>query len=239
MLITDNLASGQPGGSATLRQSDPGMDMRFRFNDRTEAGRRLASVLQAQPFADPVVLGLPRGGVPVAAEIASALGAPLDILVVRKVGVPGHEELSMGAVGTGGVFVANSPLIVQLGIDPRVLETRKEKAVTDLIRLEQDLRGTREPEPVEGRDVILVDDGLATGSTMRAALAVLRGRAPSRVIIAVPVAPREVCRALEAEADELVCLEMPEPFLAVGTWYRSFDQTTTDEVKRLLDGSRR
>lgn len=212
--------------------------MRFRFNDRSDAGRRLALVLLDQPFTNPVVLGLPRGGVPVAYEIASTLGAPLDILVVRKVGVPGHEELSMGAVGTGGVFVANSPLITQLGIDPKVVEARREKAVADLIRLERDLRGARQPEPVEGRDVILVDDGLATGSTMRAALAVLRGREPSRVIIAVPVAPREVCQAFEAEADELVCLEVPEPFLAVGTWYRNFDQTTTEEVKRLLDESR-
>ncbi|MDH3189743.1 MAG: phosphoribosyltransferase [Acidimicrobiia bacterium] len=212
--------------------------MRFRFNDRTDAGRRLALVLQAQPFANPVVLGLPRGGVPVAYEIASALGAPLDILVVRKVGVPGHEELSMGAVGTGGVFVANSPLIAQLGIDPRVVEARKNKAIADLIRLERDLRGAKQPEPVEGRDVILVDDGLATGSTMRAALAVLETRRPSRIIVAVPVAPREVCQTLEAETDGLVCLEMPAPFLAVGAWYRSFDQTTTDEVKKLLDESR-
>lgn len=213
--------------------------MRFRFNDRTDAGRRLALALQAQPFANPVVLGLPRGGVPVAYEIASALGAPLDILVVRKVGVPGHEELSMGAVGTGEVFVANSPLIAQLGIDPRVVEARKNTAVADLIRLERDLRGAKQPEPIEGRDVILVDDGLATGSTMRAALAVLETQKPSRIIVAVPVAPREVCRALEAETDGLVCLEMPEPFLAVGAWYRSFDQTTTDEVKKLLDESRR
>jgi predicted phosphoribosyltransferase len=205
------------------------------FHDRTEAGRALATGLNA--FAgrpDVLVLALPRGGVPVAYEVAQALQAPLDIFIVRKLGVPRHEELAMGALASGGVRVLNDEVVHDLCIPDEVIEAVTAQAQQELERRERLYRGERPPPDVRGRTVILVDDGLATGSTMRAAVAALRRLGPARIVVAVPVGAAETCAALREEADAVLCHHTPEPFYAVGAWYQDFTQTTDDEVRDLL-----
>jgi len=206
------------------------------YRDRTEAGQALAAKLAAHADRpDVLVLALPRGGVPVAFEVAQALHAPLDVFLVRKLGVPGREELAMGALATGGVRVLNEDVVAALGIaEPAIAAVIREEE-QELQRREQLYRGDRPAPDVRGRTVILVDDGLATGSTMRAALAALRQQGPARLVVAVPVGAAETCADFRAEADEVVCARTPEPFYAVGLWYNDFSQTTDEEVHELLE----
>ncbi|HEX7088551.1 MAG TPA: phosphoribosyltransferase [Longimicrobiales bacterium] len=206
-----------------------------RFRDRTAAGRQLAERLAQRPgLEDAVVLALPRGGVPVGYEIAKALGAELDVMVVRKLGVPGHEELAMGAIASGGVRIMNEDVLEMLYIPEAVIERTAAREQAELERRERAYRGGREAPRLSGRPVILVDDGVATGSTMRAAIRAVRQQRPERVLVAVPVAPPEVCELLAGEADEVVCLLTPEPFIAISVWYDSFPQLGDDEVRALL-----
>jgi putative phosphoribosyl transferase len=209
------------------------------FRDRADAGRQLLSKLGAyRSHPDLLVLGLPRGGIPVAYEVARGLGAPLDVYVVRKLGVPGQEELAMGAIATGGVRVVNRDVVDALHIPPDVLERAVAAELRELERRERSYRGER-PEPrVAGRTVILVDDGLATGSTMRAAVAALRQQGPGRIVVAVPVAAPSACAELRREVEEVVCFATPEPFMAVGRFYDDFSQTTDEEVRELLASAR-
>lgn len=186
---------------------------------------------------DVVVLALPRGGVPVAAELARALGAQLDVFVVRKLGLPGHEELAMGAVAPGGVLVLDNRLVRGLGIPDEVLQETVEKELRELERREAAYRAGRPPLDLEGKTVILVDDGLATGATMRAAALALRKYKPARVVVAVPVASAETCDEFRADVDEIVCALTPSPFHAVGLWYDDFSQTSDEEVRELLRDS--
>jgi putative phosphoribosyl transferase len=205
------------------------------FSDRQAAGRALAEALKGYAGReDLVVLALPRGGVPVGFEVARALGAPLDLMLVRKLGTPGQEELAMGAIASGGVRVLNRELTERLGIGPEAVEAVAERERVELERRARAYRGDRPPPELKGRRVILVDDGLATGATMRAAVSALRGLAPQRVVVAVPLAPADTLPALRREADEVVCLETPEPFLAIGRWYGAFPQTSDEEVRELL-----
>jgi predicted phosphoribosyltransferase len=209
--------------------------MLSRFDDRREAGRRLAERLGAYASRPDVrVLALPRGGVPVAYEVAQALGAPLDVFVVRKLGIPGHQELAMGAIASGGVRVLNDPLVQALHVPEHVIDTVTRSEATELARRERLYRRDRPPLDVAGRVVILVDDGLATGATMHAAIAALRQLRPARIVVAVPAASPDVCEALRWEVDDVVCVFTPEPFHAVGLWYRDFSQTTDEEVRDLL-----
>jgi putative phosphoribosyl transferase len=208
------------------------------FRDRTEAGQLLAERLIAYAGRpDVLVLALPRGGVPVAYEVARALGVPLDVFVVRKLGVPGHEELAMGAIASGGVCVLNDDVVQVLNIPERVIEAVAAQERRELKRRERAYRGGRPAPEVRGRTVILVDDGLATGSTMRAAVAALRRRGPARIIVAVPTAAPSTCAEFRHAADECVCDITPDPFYAVGLWYEDFSQTTDDEVSDLLERS--
>ena len=205
------------------------------FRDRAEAGDVLAGELGHYAGRDDVVvLALPRGGVPVAARVASALGAPLDVFVVRKLGVPGHEELAMGAIASGGVRVVNQQVVGRLGLGEADLRRVAEAEGRELARRERSYREGRAPPELAGRVVILVDDGLATGSTMRAAVAAARRLGPARVVVAVPTAPGSTCQSLREEADEVVCAITPRPFRAVGYSYRSFPQTSDEEVSALL-----
>jgi predicted phosphoribosyltransferase len=210
-----------------------------RFADRVDAGRRLGEVLAADPElrdADPVVLGLPRGGVVVAAEVAARLGAQLDVLVVRKLGVPGHEELAFGAVARGGHRVLNPAVVAAAGVSDATIEevTGRELAVVEA--REERLRGHGTHPTVSGRTAVVVDDGVATGATLRAALDVLRAAGPARLVVAVPVAPPEAATWLREAADEVVVLEAPPDFYAVGQAYRDFGQTSDEEVAALLAG---
>jgi len=206
------------------------------FRDRSEAGRVLAEKLrQYADRADVVVLALPRGGVPVGYEIAAALHAPLDVFLVRKLGLPGHEELAMGAIATGGVRVLNQDVVRPLQVPDEIIEAVAQQELRELERRERIYRDDRPAPDVRGRTVILVDDGLATGSTMRAAVAALRQQRPARIIVAVRVGATETCAGFRAEADEVVCARTPEPFYAVGLWYGDFSQTTDDEVRELLE----
>jgi len=206
-----------------------------RFRNRTDAGRQLAEKLATYADRpDVLVLALPRGGVPVGSEVARALGAPLDAFLVRKLGVPGYEELAMGAVATGGVRVLNDEIVRGLGIVEHVIDVAVAREMEELARREQLYRGGSPPPDVAGRTVILVDDGLATGATMRAAVAALRRQHPARIVVAVPTASPDTREALKAEADDVVCATTPEPFFAVGHWYEDFRQTTDDEVRDLL-----
>ena len=210
------------------------------FRDRADAGRALAARLGHLAGRDDVlVLGLPRGGVPVASEIASALGAPLDVLVARKLGAPGHSELAMGAVAPGGVRVLHHAVVRALGVPPEVVDHVARREEAEVARREESYRKGRPPLDVAGKAVVVVDDGLATGSTMRAAVAALRTLGPRRIVVAVPVGAQETCAQLATEADEVVCLEMPAGFRAVGQWYDDFSQTTDDEIRALLALSRR
>jgi len=205
------------------------------FRDRHEAGRLLAEKVKAYAHRPEVlVLALPRGGVPVAYEVARALGAPLDVFLVRKLGVPGHEELAMGAVATGGVRVLNEQIVRALRIPDDVIDAVTMREQEELARRERLYRGDRPLPDVSGRTVILVDDGLATGATMHAAIAALRQQQPARIVVAVPTAAPETCQALRAEVDDVVCAITPEPFYSVGLWYEDFSQTTDDEVRDLL-----
>ncbi|HWG46430.1 MAG TPA: phosphoribosyltransferase [Gemmataceae bacterium] len=205
------------------------------FRDRTEAGRQLAAKLTAYTDRPDVsVLALPRGGIPVGYEVARALHAPLDVFLVRKLGLPGHEELAMGAIASGGTRVLNEEVVSKLNIPEEVIAAVAADEQQELIRRERDYRGDRPTPDVHGRTIILVDDGLATGSTMRAAVAALRRQQPARIVVAVPVGSHETCAELEMEADEIVCARMPEPFHAVGLWYDDFTQTTDEEVRELL-----
>jgi putative phosphoribosyl transferase len=209
-----------------------------RFRDRAEAGRLLAERLERYAGRDDVVvLALPRGGVPVAFEVAQALGAPLGVFVVRKVGVPGHEELAMGAIASGGVLLLNDRLVRALGIGPEELERAVAAEARELERRQAAYGG--EPPDLAGKTVILVDDGLATGATMRAAALAVRRLNPARVVVAVPVAAEETCKQFEDVVDEIVCHVTPRPFQAVGLWYDDFTQTTDDEVRTLLEEASR
>jgi predicted phosphoribosyltransferase len=207
------------------------------FKNRDDAGKRLAKELaRYADRGDAVVLGLPRGGVAVAFAVSEALRVPLDILVVRKLGVPGNEELAMGAIASGGAQVLNRDVIRWLGIADRVIESVAAKETRELERRERVLRGDRPRIGFREKSVLLVDDGIATGATMRAAVSALRAMGPGRVVVAAPVAPPDVCARLESEADELVCLARVEPFGAVGSWYLDFPQVTDGEVRSLLQG---
>jgi predicted phosphoribosyltransferase len=206
------------------------------FKDRRDAGRKLAQYLtQYANRPDVVILALPRGGVPVAFEVARALNAPLDIFLGRKLGLPGHEELAMGAIASGGLRVLNEDIVGALNVPNAVLDvvTRRERA--ELERRERAYRGGRPPLDVRGKTVILVDDGLATGSSMRAAVAGLRARQPAQIVVAVPTAAPETCEAFENEVDDVVCAVTPQPFFSVGTWYEDFSQTSDEAVRRLLE----
>lgn len=205
------------------------------FRDRADAGRRLAAQLAGyRDSAQVIVLALPRGGVPVGFEVARALHAPLDVFLVRKLGVPGHEELAMGAIATGGVRVLNEDVVRHLAIPGKVIDAVAVVEERELLRRERAYRDHRPAPDLAGRTAILVDDGLATGSTMRAAVHALGGLKPARIVVAVPVAAQQACDELRAEVDEVVCAETPEPFRGVGLWYEEFAQTTDDEVRSLL-----
>lgn len=213
--------------------------MTAHFHDRLDAGRQLAEKLARFGGRDDVlVLGLPRGGIPVAYEVARALEVPLDVFVVRKLGVPFHEELAMGAIATGGVRLVDTNLIRQLGVTEADVEKVVEREGRELERRERQYRGDRALPDFAGRTTILVDDGLATGASMRVAVEALRQEQPASVVVAVPVAPEETCAMLREEADEVVCAITPEPFYAVGLWYRDFSQTTDEEVRGLLERAR-
>ena len=205
------------------------------FRDRAEAGRRLAEKLQGYANRpDVVVLALPRGGVPVAHEVARALNAPLDVFLVRKLGVPGHEELAMGAIASGGVRVLNREVVDELMLANDTFDAVAAREEAELARRERLYRGGSSAPEVRGKTVILVDDGLATGSTMRAAVAALRLHEPARIVGAVPIAARVVCEELRQIADEMVCSAVPDAFHAVGLWYEDFRPTTDQEVQALL-----
>jgi putative phosphoribosyl transferase len=210
-----------------------------RFRDRADAGRQLAAELEHLKGEEGlIVLGLPRGGVVVAAEVASALGAPLDVLVVRKLGFPGHEELAIGAVASGGARVLNEDVLAQAALDADALARREAVGHDAVAELERQLRGERPPPDLTGKVVVLVDDGLATGATMRVAVAAARAGGAARVIAAVPVGSLEAVRDLEDLADEVVCLAIPMPFRAVGLHYADFASVGEREVQRLLQSTR-
>jgi predicted phosphoribosyltransferase len=207
----------------------------IRYRDRMEAGRALASLLRDYAGRDDVVfLGLPRGGVPVAAEVARELGAPLDVFMVRKLGVPGHEELAMGAIASGGVRVLNPEVIDALHIPERAIEMIAQREQRELERRERAFRGDRPAPALRGKTAILVDDGLATGATMRAAVTALRALEPARIVVAVPVGAEETCERFRDDADEVICALTPRPFEAVGLWYENFGQTSDAEVQAAL-----
>jgi len=206
-----------------------------RFRDRPESGRLLAAKLTAYANRpDVLVLALPRGGVPVAYEVARALQVPLDVFVVRKLGVPGHEELAMGALAPDGVRILNQEVVKALRIPGSIIDEVAAEELEELKRRERLYRGSRPPPDLRGRMVILVDDGLATGATMRAAIRALRQQQLARIVVAVPTASPDTCEALGTEADEVICAMTPRPFLSVGHWYDDFTQTTDEEVRRLL-----
>jgi len=206
------------------------------FKDRTDAGRQLGREVRnrVKTAGGTIVLALPRGGVVVGYEVALAIAAPLDVLLVRKLGVPGREELAMGAIASGGVRVVNSSVVHAYGISPDELERVAAEEARELARRELAYRGDRPRPDLAGRTVILVDDGLATGASMRAAVAAVRAEKPGRIVVAVPTGARDTCEVLASEADELVCLAMPEPFFAVGASYDLFTQTSDDQVRELL-----
>jgi predicted phosphoribosyltransferase len=204
------------------------------FEDRGDAGRRLAAKLSAYADGDTRVLALPRGGVPVAFEVAGTLHAPLDVFVVRKIGAPGREELAIGAIASGGVRVLHDETIALLGVDPAVIDDITQRESMELERREALYRGGLPAPDVAGCTVILVDDGLATGASMHAALLALRKRLPRRVVVAVPVAPPDTCDALAPYVDDLVVVATPQPFRGVGAWYADFSQTGDEEVRSLL-----
>jgi putative phosphoribosyl transferase len=205
------------------------------FADRAEAGEELAGHLRRYAGrADVIVLGLPRGGVPVAAAVAGALDAPLDVFTVRKLGVPGHRELAMGAIASGGARVLDHQLIAEIGVNSAQLAAVVAEEEQELARRERLFRRGRPPLAVANRVIILVDDGLATGATMRAAVRAIRALGPARVVVAVPVGSAQACEQLATVADEVACVRIPQHFYAVGQWYRDFSETSDAEVSRLL-----
>jgi len=207
----------------------------MRFRNRFDAGRLLADKLQEYAGRDDVVvLALPRGGVPVGFELARSLEAPLDVLLVRKLGVPGHEELAMGAIANGCTRVLNASVVAELGLTDEDIARAAAVQGRELERGARLYRGGRSPIDVHGRTVILVDDGLATGASMRAAALAVRERHPEKVVMAVPVAAKRICDELRSEVDEIICAVTPEPFIAVGFWYEDFSQTTDEQVRELL-----
>lgn len=209
------------------------------FRDRTEAGRKLAAMLP--PFsanARVVVVGLPRGGVPVALELARKLRCALDVFIVRKIGAPTQPELALGAIATGGVHVVNQELIDFLGVDDVTLERLVMREREELERREREYRGDMEPIGLRDATVIMVDDGLATGASMRAGLTALRNAGPLHIIAAIPVAPQETLAAIRRLADQVICMATPDPFYSVGAWYTHFDQVSDDEVRRCLREAR-
>jgi len=209
--------------------------MEHAFPNRTEAGRLLAEKLVEYAGRDDViVLGLPRGGVPVAFEVAQRLGAPLDVFIVRKLGVPGFEELAAGAIASGGVRVLNQDVVRAIPHAEEAIEAVTARETAELERREQIYREGRPPPALRGRIVILVDDGLATGATMRAAVKALRQRGVAKIVVAVPVGPPDTCRELEQEADETICSSTPQYFQAVGQYYEDFSQTSDEDVRELL-----
>lgn len=209
------------------------------FRNRTQAGKELARRLSKYADREDVlVLGLARGGLPVAFEVAEALHAPLDVFIVRKLGVPGHRELAMGAIASGGVRVLNQSVINSLNVPSEQIENVAAQEQRELERREQEYRGDAERLDVTGKTAILVDDGLATGASMRAAVQALRLSNPERIVVAVPAAAPSACQDFEEEVDEVVCLITPEPFFGVGAWYEDFSQTTDREVRRLLEEAR-
>ena len=214
------------------------MDDYQAFTDRRHAGRVLASRLTKYAGRDDViVLALPRGGVPVAYEVASALSAPMDVFLVRKLGTPGHRELAMGAIASGGVRVVNADVVQWYGISEAAIDRIAREEQEELERRERAYRDDRPAPDLANKIVILIDDGLATGSTMRAAVQAVRARRPARVVIAVPVGAPQTCAELAVSADEVICARMPEPFSAVGQWYLNFEQTDDAEVRELLQKS--
>lgn len=244
--LAEPAARAEPGtGQATDRlgpsRIEPGLGilselMPERFSDRTDAGRQLAERLSHYAGrAEAVVLALPRGGVPVAAEVARALALPLEVFVVRKLGVPGHEELAMGAVASGGARVLNQEVLISAGLSDREVEEVARRELETVHRLETLYRGRGEPRSLKDQAAILVDDGLATGATVRAAVDALRSHRAGRIVVAVPVAPPQTVSALAREVDEVVCLLDPEPFTAVGLWYQDFTPVSDETVRELLD----
>ena len=214
------------------------LDHNQQFTDRRDAGIALAERLQEYKDRDDViVLALPRGGVPVAYEVARALHVPLDVFLVRKLGLPGHRELAMGAIASGGVRVLNETVVGWYGIPPAVIDEVARDEATELERREHVYRDQRPPLAIRGRTVVLIDDGLATGSTMKAAVQAVRAHEPAKIVVAVPVGAPDTCREFADVADEIICARTPEPFSAVGQWYRHFSQTTDDEVRELLHDS--
>ena len=215
------------------------MGVKPRFQDRSEAGKILAAhVAKAVDDPDIIVLALPRGGVPVAFEVARSLRAPMDIYVVRKLGLPGEEELAIGAIASGGVRVLNRALMIHFQIPEELIERVTAQQSIELERREQLYRGTRGLIPLRGHTTILVDDGLATGATMLAAARSVRAQQPRRIVVAVPVASSSACEDIREDVDQTVCVVTPEPFLAVGAWYDDFSQTSDSEVRSLLAQSR-
>jgi putative phosphoribosyl transferase len=210
------------------------------FKDRHDAGTRLADELvHYAGRSDVIIFALPRGGVPVAYEVAVRLHAPLDVFIVRKLGLPGQEELAIGAIASGGVRVLNNDIVRTLHIPDEVIDVVARRELEELQRREQSYRGDRPASPVKDRVVILVDDGLATGASMRAAVRGLRAQQPARIVVAVPTAAPEVCEAFRREVDEIVCAMTPDPFFGVGRWYEEFRQTSDEEVRLLLEEANR
>ncbi|WP_227515500.1 phosphoribosyltransferase [Marinobacter salinus] len=206
------------------------------INNRIEAGQALARAMSRyRGREDLLVLGLPRGGVPVAYEIAADLNVQLDLMLVRKLGTPGQKELAMGAIASGGIRVLNDEIVGALGISDEAIERVASEEQQELERREQAYRGDRSRPEIEGKCIILVDDGLATGASMRAAIEALRLQNPSSIVVAVPVAPSDTIGKLSAEADDVICLATPEPFMAIGNWYRDFTQVSDQEVKQTLN----
>jgi len=210
------------------------------FHNRHHAGKVLAEKLMARyaNHPDTVVLGLPRGGVPVAYEVARALHVPLDVFIVRKLGLPGHEELAMGAIASGGTTVLNESLAQALAIPPEIIRSVAAKETRELLRREREYRAGYAPLDVRNCTLIVVDDGLATGATMRAAADALRHKNPARIVVAVPTAAPETCTEFRQEVDEIICAQTPEPFNGVGLWYEDFSQTTDAEVRELVARAR-
>jgi len=212
--------------------------MKAGFRDRVDAGRELAALLSKYAGrSDTLILGLPRGGVPVAFQVAEALHLPLDVFIVRKLGVPGHEELAMGAIASGAVRVLNEEVIRHLGIPQTAIDMVSAYEAEEIARRERAYRRDLPPPRIAGRTVILVDDGLATGSTMKAAVAALRKQGAARMVVAVPVAPESSCEEFRKLADEMVAVRRPRDFWAVSAWYEEFLQTSDDEVRDLLDAA--
>ncbi len=210
------------------------------FNDRVDAGRKLAKdLLKYANRSDVLILALPRGGVPVAFEVAKELNVKMDVFIVRKLGVPGNEELAMGAIASDNIRVLNEDVVMSFQIPERVIDMVAENERKELERRERAYRGDRPKPEIEGSTVILIDDGLATGATMRAAAAALKTKNPAKIVIAVPTAAPDICEIFRKEVDEIICLATPEPFYGVGAWYEDFSQTTDKEVCELLDKARK